>query len=55
VVFSWVTFLYRTIAESLANDNAKRFVSMWSPERNSKEPLGELNAQFNQQRQMSII
>jgi F-type H+-transporting ATPase subunit gamma len=46
--------LYRAFAESLASENASRLASMQGAERNIEERLGELNAQFHQQRQMSI-
>jgi proton translocating ATP synthase F1 alpha subunit len=46
--------LYRACAESLASENASRLASMQGAERNIEERLRELNAQFHQQRQMSI-
>lgn len=46
--------LYRAFAESLASENASRLASMQGAERNIEERLGELSAQFHQQRQMSI-
>ncbi|MFB0505391.1 MAG: F0F1 ATP synthase subunit gamma [Thermodesulfobacteriota bacterium] len=46
--------LYRAFAESLASENASRLASMQGAERNIEERLRELNAQFHQQRQMSI-
>ncbi len=46
--------LFRAFAESLASENVSRLVSMQGAERNIEERLRELNAQFHQQRQMSI-
>ena len=46
--------LYRAFAESLASENASRLAAMQSAERNISERLGQLHAQFNQQRQTSI-
>jgi F-type H+-transporting ATPase subunit gamma len=46
--------LFRAFAESLASENASRLASMQGAERNIEEMLSELNANFQQQRQMSI-
>ena len=46
--------LFRAFAESLASENASRLASMQSAERNIEEMLHELNANFQQQRQMAI-
>jgi F-type H+-transporting ATPase subunit gamma len=46
--------LYRAFAESLASENAGRLASMQVAERNIENRLGELNAQYHQQRQGAI-
>ena len=46
--------LFRAFAESLASENASRLASMQGAERNIEEMLHELNADFQQQRQMTI-
>jgi len=46
--------LYRAFAESLASENASRLAAMQNAERNIDERLGQLQAQFHQQRQMTI-
>jgi F-type H+-transporting ATPase subunit gamma len=46
--------LFRAFAESLASENASRLASMQGAERNIEEMLHELNADFQQQRQMGI-
>jgi F-type H+-transporting ATPase subunit gamma len=47
-------YLFRAFAESLASENASRLASMQGAERNIEEMLYELNADFQQQRQMAI-
>lgn len=46
--------LFRAFAESLASENASRLAAMQRAEKNIEERLGALNAEFHQQRQMSI-
>jgi F-type H+-transporting ATPase subunit gamma len=46
--------LFRAFAETMASENASRLVAMQGAEKNIDERLVELNAQFHQQRQMSI-
>ena len=46
--------LYRACAESLASENASRLASMQIAEKNIAERLGELQAEFNHQRQSGI-
>jgi F-type H+-transporting ATPase subunit gamma len=46
--------LFRAFAETMASENASRLVAMQGAEKNIDERLAELNAQFHQQRQMSI-
>jgi F-type H+-transporting ATPase subunit gamma len=46
--------LYRAFAESLASENASRLSSMQAAERNIKERLENLNAEYRHQRQSSI-
>ncbi len=46
--------LFRAFAESMASENASRLSSMRGAEKNIGDQLAELNAQFHQQRQMSI-
>lgn len=46
--------LFRAFAESLASENASRLASMQGAERNIRERLNELSAQYHRQRQMSI-
>jgi F-type H+-transporting ATPase subunit gamma len=47
--------LFRAFAESLASENASRLASMQVAERNIRDRLDELNAQFHQRRQTSIM
>ena len=46
--------LYRACAESLKSENTSRLAAMQMAEKNITERLGELNMEFNQQRQTSI-
>lgn len=46
--------LYRSFIESQASENASRLASMQTAEKNIKEKLDELRAQFNHQRQSAI-
>ncbi|MCB2215774.1 F0F1 ATP synthase subunit gamma [Desulfofustis glycolicus] len=46
--------LFRAFASSLASENASRLAAMQGAERNIKERLEELSADYNQLRQMSI-
>ena len=46
--------LYRACAESLKSENTSRLSAMQTAEKNISERLGELNMQFNQQRQTTI-
>ena len=46
--------LYRACAESLKSENTSRLAAMQTAEKNISERLGELNMQFNQQRQTTI-
>jgi len=46
--------LFRACAESLAGENASRIASMQAAERNIKERLLNLQAEFNQRRQTAI-
>ena len=46
--------LFRSLAESLASENASRLIAMQGADRNIEERLTELNALFHQKRQMSI-
>jgi F-type H+-transporting ATPase subunit gamma len=46
--------LFRAFAETMASENASRLLAMQGAEKNIDERLAELNAQFHQQRQMSI-
>ncbi|QDT89971.1 F0F1 ATP synthase subunit gamma [Gimesia algae] len=46
--------LFRACAESLAGENASRIASMQAAERNIKERLTNLQAEFNQRRQTAI-
>lgn len=46
--------LYRAFAESAASENASRLSSMQAAERNIKERLEDLNADYRRQRQSSI-
>lgn len=46
--------LYRACAESLKSENTSRLAAMQMAEKNITERLGELNMQFNQQRQTTI-
>ncbi|MBE9045669.1 F0F1 ATP synthase subunit gamma [Pleurocapsales cyanobacterium LEGE 10410] len=46
--------LYRACAESLKSENTSRLAAMQMAEKNISERLGELNLEFNQQRQTSI-
>lgn len=46
--------LYRAFIESMASENASRLIAMRKAEQNIEEKLGELDAQFNKQRQDSI-
>jgi F-type H+-transporting ATPase subunit gamma len=46
--------LFRAFAETMASENASRLAAMQGAEKNIDERLVELNAQFHQQRQMSI-
>lgn len=46
--------LFRACAESLAGENASRIASMQAAERNIKERLINLQAEFNQRRQTAI-
>lgn len=46
--------LFRACAESLAGENASRIASMQAAERNIKERLMNLQAEFNQRRQTAI-
>jgi F-type H+-transporting ATPase subunit gamma len=51
--FLFVT-LYRTLAESLAAENASRLAAMQVAERNISERLEELRTAYHQQRQSLI-
>ncbi|ACB01192.1 MULTISPECIES: F0F1 ATP synthase subunit gamma [Cyanophyceae] len=46
--------LYRAAVESLASENAARLASMQAAEKNIEERLGDLQANYRQQRQNSI-
>ena len=46
--------LFRSLAESLASENASRLIAMQGAGRNIEERLTELNTLFHQTRQMSI-
>ena len=46
--------LYRACAESLKSENTSRLAAMQTAEKNISECLGELNMQFDRQRQTSI-
>jgi F-type H+-transporting ATPase subunit gamma len=46
--------LFRSMAESLASENAARLASMQGAEKNIEERLDELYTAFHQQRQMAI-
>jgi F-type H+-transporting ATPase subunit gamma len=46
--------LFRAFAETMASENASRLVAMQGAEKNIDERLAQLNAQFHQQRQMTI-
>ncbi len=46
--------IYRAFAESLNSENAARLASMQVAEKNIEERIGELQSQYNRQRQSSI-
>jgi F-type H+-transporting ATPase subunit gamma len=46
--------LYQALAESLASEHASRLAAMQYADRNIRERLEELRAQFRQQRQLAI-
>ena len=46
--------LYRACAESLASEDASRLAAMQNAERNIKDRLDELHAEYHHQRQNSI-